>query len=208
MCISNSGIRKLSNSESIDNSINDFVLKQFEKVTDLEYDAISLSPFKVSSVVFSHSMIILDNIQRLSENPMSAKHYFERDVLPALEVDFKVFKEQMKDSTESHQNEIDAWIASYRAEVNILCDLVVKLAKFQAGNDNEQFNSILSTCPGLDSTKTLSYNALKAISGLHSGCTLVGMTRTSHVEEVLSINQEPSVDVDALKNILSSPYFD
>jgi hypothetical protein len=206
LCISKSGIRRLANKETVHESINESVLEQFQVVTDLESELFAILPHDSSMISrFSNSLLVMDNLQRLTENPLSAQLYFDRDVLPSTEEDFKSLKDDCPEDPEIRQV-VDEWCESYRHELKKLCARVVELANYQAQLDNSDLNGILSTCPGLDPQRPLSYNSIKAARSMHSGCTLVGMTREEHVKEVLSI--EDKVNYDILDNIISSPYFE
>jgi len=64
---------------------------------------------------FVWSEVLSENLSRLSSNYFAAKHFLEREVLPAIDRDLKVLEESVKDQQDQEdKGMVLSWIDRYR----------------------------------------------------------------------------------------------
>lgn len=169
---------------------------------------------------FIWSEILSENLPRLSANYFAARHYLEKEVLPAIDRDLKV----LEDSTSETQTDKDdkdlviSWIDRYRREARTLVTDIASFCQIDSDKRNDELNLVL----GLICKDFVSDTGLNAVENIGSplsvkaiqycvaqenvGCTLVGMRTPEYVHDaVVAAEASHRLTKEDLKAVAQCP---
>ncbi|KAG0004572.1 hypothetical protein BGZ79_008823 [Entomortierella chlamydospora] len=187
----------------------------FTSLAQMELDIKDMIEEESIALKFVWSEILSENLSRLSLNYFAAKHYLEREVLPAIDRDLKILQDSVtKDplstttpsspSSEEFDNEFvdkDAvlnWIELYRKEAKALTADIASFCQLDSDKRNDELNLVLGLiCQ--DFVSDVGPNKVENIGSPLStksiqyctanpnvGCTLVGMRTPDYVYDAVA----------------------
>ncbi|KAF9092810.1 hypothetical protein BGX27_001721 [Mortierella sp. AM989] len=180
----------------------------FTSLAQMELDIKDMIEEESIALKFVWSEILSENLSRLSSNYFAAKHYLEREVLPAIDRDLKFLHDSVtKESSQEFDNEFvdkDAiinWIDLYRKEAKTLTTDIASFCQLDSDKRNDELNLVLGLiCKDFVSdvgpnkvenigsplsTKSIQYCAASP----NVGCTLVGMRTPEYVYDALAATE-------------------
>ncbi|KAG0042595.1 hypothetical protein BGZ83_000286 [Gryganskiella cystojenkinii] len=176
----------------------------FNSLAEMELDVKELVEEESLAMKFVWSEVLSENLSRLSSNYFAAKHFLEREVLPAIDRDLQLLEESTKDYPEQDRDDRDlilSWIDRYRKEAKNLTVDIAKFCQLDSDKRNDELNLVLGlicqefvTDVGPNkvqggsghigsplSTKSIQF----CIAQEHVGCTLVGMREPEYVQDAI-----------------------
>lgn len=170
---------------------------------------------------FIWSEILSENLPRLSNNYYAARHYLEKEVLPAIDRDLKVLEDSTSDYAQQDTDDKDSiisWIDRYRREARTLVTDIASFCQIDSDKRNDELNLVLGLIckdfvsdTGLDavenigsplSTKSIQY----CIAHENVGCTLVGMRTPEYVHDaVVAAEASHKLTKEDLKAVAQCP---
>ncbi|KAF9969794.1 hypothetical protein BGZ73_007684 [Actinomortierella ambigua] len=155
---------------------------------------------------FNWSEILSENLARLSTNYFAAKHFLDRQVIPAIDRDLQLLEESADKSTDNEDfATIMKWIPIYREEAKALTQDIAAFCQLDSDKRNDELNLVLGLiCPDFVSdvgpkkvaiplgsplsTKSIQYS----IAHEDVGCVLVGMRQPAYVSDAVAAAQASS----------------
>ncbi|KAG0248790.1 hypothetical protein DFQ27_000629 [Actinomortierella ambigua] len=152
---------------------------------------------------FNWSEILSENLAQLSTNYFAAKHFLDRQVLPAIDNDLRLLEESANQSTESDDvATVMKWIPTYREEAKALTQEIAAFCQLDSDKRNDELNLVLGLiCPDFVSdvgpkkvavpigsplsTKSIQYS----VAHEDVGCVLVGMRQPAYVTDAVAAAQ-------------------
>ncbi|KAF8965010.1 hypothetical protein BGZ46_000669 [Entomortierella lignicola] len=179
----------------------------FNSLAQMELDIKDMIEEESIAMKFVWSEILSENLSRLSSNYFAAKHYLEREVLPAIDRDLKFLHDSVTRDDNTSTLEIDGefidkdavlnWIDLYRKEATALTGDIASFCQLDSDKRNDELNLVLGLiCQGFVSdvgpnkvenigsplsTKSIQY----CTANPNIGCTLVGMRTADYVHDAL-----------------------
>ncbi|KAF9100760.1 hypothetical protein BGX29_006284 [Mortierella sp. GBA35] len=171
----------------------------FMSLAEMELDIKEMIEEESLAMKFVWSEVLSENLSRLSANYFAAKHFLEREVLPAIDRDLKILKESTQDQQDREDKEaIITWIHRYRREAQTLTKDIAQFCQLDSDKRNDELNLVLGLIcrefvsdVGPDkvdnigsplSTKSIQY----CVAQEDVGCTLVGMRTPEYVHDALA----------------------
>ncbi|KAF9185808.1 hypothetical protein BGZ49_004243 [Haplosporangium sp. Z 27] len=179
----------------------------FNSLAQMELDIKDMIEEESIAMKFVWSEILSENLSRLSSNYFAAKHYLEKEVLPAIDRDLKFLHDSVTRDDNTSTLEIDGefidkdavlnWIDLYRKEATALTGDIASFCQLDSDKRNDELNLVLGLiCQDFVSdvgpnkvenigsplsTKSIQY----CTANPNIGCTLVGMRTADYVHDAL-----------------------
>ncbi|KAF9984829.1 hypothetical protein BGZ65_012517 [Modicella reniformis] len=120
----------------------------FTSLAEMELDIKDMVEEESLAMKFVWSEILSENLSRLSANYFAAKHYLEREVLPAIDRDLKILEDsthdpQQRGNDEEEKEAIRLWIDRYRKEAKSLTVDIAAFCQLDANKRNDELNLVL-----------------------------------------------------------------
>ncbi|KAF9921987.1 hypothetical protein FBU30_007929 [Linnemannia zychae] len=169
----------------------------FSSLAEMELDIKDLVEEDSIAMKFVWSEVLSENLSRLSTNYFAAKHFLEREVLPAIDRDLKILEESIRPDQDEKET-ITTWIYRYRREAQNLTKDIALFCQLDSDKRNDELNLVLGLiCPEFVSdvgpnkvdniTSPLSTKSIQfCIAQKDVGCTLVGMRSPEYVHDALA----------------------
>ncbi|KAF9288361.1 hypothetical protein BGZ68_000403 [Mortierella alpina] len=175
----------------------------FTSLAEMELDIKELIEEESIALKFVWSEVLSENLSRLSSNYFAAKHFLEREVLPAIDRDLQVLEDSIKDQQDQEDKGIVlSWIDRYRKEAKILTTDIASFCQLDSDKRNDELNLVLGLiCKDFVSdvgpnkvehsigsplsTKSIQY----CLAQESVGCTLVGMRTPDYVQDAIAAAQ-------------------
>ncbi|KAG0376962.1 hypothetical protein BGX24_006944 [Mortierella sp. AD032] len=171
----------------------------FSSLAEMELDIKDMIDEESIAMKFVWSEVLSENLTRLSSNYFAAKHFLEREVLPAIDRDLKILQDSTNDQQDRDDKEtIATWIHRYRREAETLTKDIASFCQLDSDKRNDELNLVLGLIcrefvsdVGQDkvdnigsplSTKSIQY----CVAQENVGCTLVGMRRPEYVHDAIA----------------------
>ncbi|KAG0304726.1 hypothetical protein BGZ98_005103 [Dissophora globulifera] len=174
----------------------------FTSLAEMELDIKDMIEEESLALKFVWSEILSENLARLSANYFAAKHFLEREVLPAIDRDLQSLKNSTEDPEQDQDPEskdaILSWIERYRREAKTLTTDIATFCQLDSDKRNDELNLVLGLIcrdfiaeAGPDmvdnigsplSTKSIQFCCAQE----HVGCTLVGMRTPEYVHDAVA----------------------
>ncbi|KAG0349980.1 hypothetical protein BGZ54_004100, partial [Gamsiella multidivaricata] len=146
--------------------------------------------------------VLSENLSRLSSNYFAAKHFLEREVLPAIDRDLKILEDSITTATTDEQDREDkdavlSWIDRYRKEAKVLTTDMATFCQLDSDKRNDELNLVLGLiCKDFVSDvgphkvenigSPLSTKSIQFCTAQENvGCTLVGMRTPEYVYDAV-----------------------
>lgn len=174
----------------------------FVSLAQMELDIKDMIQEESLALKFVWSEILSENLSRLSSNYYAAKHYLEREVLPAIDRDLETLEEstqdpQRQDQDEEEKEAIRLWIDRYRNEAKTLTKDMAAFCQLDSNKRNDELNLVLGLiCREFvtdvgpnkveDIGSPLSTKSIQFCTAQENvGCTLVGMRTPDYVRDAV-----------------------
>jgi hypothetical protein len=151
--------------------------------------------------------VLSENLSRLSSNYFAAKHFLEREVLPAIDRDLQILKDST--ATDNSDNDRDndeqvailSWIERYRKEARALTTNIASFCQLDSDKRNDELNLVLGlVCKEFvsdvgphkveDLGSPLSTKSIQLCTAQGNvGCTLVGMRTPEYVYDAVAATE-------------------
>ncbi|GJJ72291.1 uncharacterized protein EMPS_04648 [Entomortierella parvispora] len=196
----------------------------FKSLAEMELDIKDMIEEESLAMKFVWSEVLSENLPRLSSNYFAAKHFLEREVLPAIDRDLKTLEDSNKESSTDEEDgaAILSWIDRYRNEAKALTQDIAKFCQLDSDKRNDELNLVLGlicqefvTDVGPNkveggsgqigsplSTKSIQFCTAQK----HVGCTLVGMRQPEYVQDAIyAVEASPRLTEEHLGLISQCP---
>ncbi|KAF9908314.1 hypothetical protein EC991_009958 [Linnemannia zychae] len=171
----------------------------FSSLAEMELDIKDMIDEESIAMKFVWSEVLSENLARLSSNYFAAKHFLEREVLPAIDRDLKILEDSTNEQPDRDDKEtIATWIHRYRREAASLTKDIASFCQLDSDKRNDELNLVLGLiCREFVSdvgenkvdnigsplsTKSIQY----CIAQENVGCTLVGMRTPEYVHDAVA----------------------
>ncbi|KAG0061965.1 hypothetical protein BGZ89_011021 [Linnemannia elongata] len=171
----------------------------FSSLANMELDIKDMIEEESLAMKFVWSEVLSENLSRLSSNYFAAKHFLEREVLPAIDRDLKILEDSTRDQPDLEDKDaILTWIHRYRREAQSLTKDIGLFCQLDSDKRNDELNLVLGLiCREFVSdvgenkvddigsplsTKSIQY----CIAHENVGCTLVGMRTPDYVHDAVA----------------------
>ncbi|KAJ3297512.1 hypothetical protein HK104_000414 [Borealophlyctis nickersoniae] len=201
--------------------ISDELTKSFEEMAQLEADIgekLSSDPNDNALIAkFVWAQVLAENIAQLSQNLFAARHYLERQVVPAVEADLAALQGR---ANELGDEEMLEWVARYRQSVHAVTAHILDICKISTLRSNLTLSKFLTaltpTLRSLDdgtsgvplsvTAATVAASTLDVVGRTGQsagGCVLVGMRREDYVKEIVgTVGMGPRLDKEEVETVL------
>ncbi|KAG0226766.1 hypothetical protein BGW42_003418 [Actinomortierella wolfii] len=181
------------------NKLLDILDKRFTTLAHMELDIKETIDDESLANKFNWSEILSENLARLSTNYFAAKHFLERQVIPAIDRDLGLLEESAHLSNDGDDEAtIKKWIPQYREEAKELIKEIAAFCQLDSDKRNDELNLVLGLiCPDFVSdvgpkkvaepigsplsTKSIQYS----VAHEDVGCVLVGMRQPAYVTDAV-----------------------
>ncbi|KAF9195248.1 hypothetical protein BGZ50_004886 [Haplosporangium sp. Z 11] len=173
----------------------------FTSLAEMELDIKDLIEEESIAMKFVWSEVLSENLSRLSTNYYAAKHFLEREVLPAIDRDLEILKNSINDQQDQEEKStILSWIDRYRKDAKTLTADIAAFCQLDSDKRNDELNLVLGLIcrdfvsdvgpnkveDGLMIGSALSTKSIQfCIAQENIGCTLVGMRTPQYVQDAL-----------------------
>ncbi|KAF9425091.1 hypothetical protein BGZ94_007853 [Podila epigama] len=172
----------------------------FQSLAEMELDIKDMIEEESIALKFIWSEILSENLPRLSSNFFAARHFLQKEVLPAIDRDLKILKDSTmanEQQDQQDQEEVLSWIDKYRREAQTLVADIASFCQIDSDKRNDELDLVL----GLICKDFVSDSGPNAVDGIGSplstkaiqyclaqeniGCTLVGMRTPEYVHDAV-----------------------
>ncbi|KAI7817082.1 NADP-dependent oxidoreductase domain-containing protein [Gamsiella multidivaricata] len=174
----------------------------FTSLAEMELDIKEMIEEESLAMKFVWSEVLSENLSRLSSNYFAAKHFLEREVLPAIDRDLKILEDSITTATTDEQDREDkdavlSWIDRYRKEAKVLTTDMATFCQLDSDKRNDELNLVLGLiCKDFVSDvgphkvenigSPLSTKSIQFCTAQENvGCTLVGMRTPEYVYDAV-----------------------
>ncbi|KAG0098691.1 hypothetical protein BGZ93_010654 [Podila epicladia] len=171
----------------------------FQSLAEMELDIKEMIEEESIALKFIWNEILSENLPRLSANYFAARHYLDKEVLPAIDRDLKVLEDSTNDETQDKDDKdlVISWIDRYRREARTLVTDIASFCQIDSDKRNDELNLVLGLIckdfvsdTGLDAVadigSPLSVKAIQyCVAQENVGCTLVGMRTPEYVHDAV-----------------------
>ncbi|KAF8925003.1 hypothetical protein BGZ58_001229 [Dissophora ornata] len=172
----------------------------FTSLAEMELDIKDMIEEESLALKFVWSEVLSENLSRLSSNYFAAKHFLEREVLPAIDRDLKFLEDSTKgpDQDRDDKDAILSWIDRYRKEAKSLTTDISAFCQLDSDKRNDELNLVLGlVCRDFVSDvgphkvenigSPLSTKSIQFCTAHENvGCTLVGMRTPEYVYDAVA----------------------
>ncbi|KAI9233410.1 MAG: NADP-dependent oxidoreductase domain-containing protein [Podila humilis] len=193
----------------------------FQSLAEMELDIKDMIEEESIALKFMWSEILSENLPRLSTNYYAARHYLDKEVLPAIDRDLKVLEDSTSDYAQQDTDDkesVISWIDRYRREARTLVTDIASFCQIDSDKRNDEMNLVLGlVCKdfvsdtGLDAVadigSPLSVKAIQyCVAHENVGCTLVGMRTPEYVHDaVVAAEASHKLTKEDLKAVAQCP---